>query len=598
MTSLDSEPQVDDQTVIMEDVSVPILTDQEKCAMLTSLEKQCRVLSARKDYVTDMTEIENAIPSKTEDVRQQLEEEAANLDEKIKFLEGKMSVLLPCPVPLCKHNFKYKSNRKRMAELIIKPAKLNPKLNPKIAKTEENKTNDFKIPRKTAKTVPVEINTKIPTNNSFAALNTANKDAEEVITPKIRPIMMKLFNNYNLVLQNLHKTHPTATNTHVGGYIKIQAENETHHREITKMLTEKNIQYYAIDPPENRPLKLVIKGLLATTQPEEIKADLISKGVKIEKVAQLRQFQTKSPLPIYTIEITRDENVEDIYKIRSQTQKFRSSADNLINDLDMDTAYEPTEMELSKSPTRTPSPPLLPPCEQLRHNKAQLKRMMTFRKHKAACIQELQAMPDHHPEDPFYARAATELQDIEEAIQLAASDIDSFPPCVTPGCPHHENNSPPASPNRKENNQTKRKDLSEFEFPPLRKTARKINLDLSQSVDDNLISTNKFALPDNNLENPGLDSQTEIDQEEPTSPAQNRPAAPSNQNAAQDTPTLPPPVMLKITDHIKNHMNTIMAAYPKLRSRLTGEYIKLYSDSFDQRRSLIQFLKAVKFQFY
>ncbi|GFQ96749.1 hypothetical protein TNCT_135051 [Trichonephila clavata] len=79
----------------------------------------------------------------------------------------------------------------------------------------------------------------------------------------------------------------------------------------------------------------------------------------------------------------------------------------------MDTAYEPTEMELSKSPTRTPSPPLLPPCEQLRHNKAQLKRMMTFRKHKAACIEELQAMPDHHPEDPFYARAATELQDIE-----------------------------------------------------------------------------------------------------------------------------------------------------------------------------------------
>ncbi|GFR01423.1 uncharacterized protein TNCT_297161 [Trichonephila clavata] len=289
--------------------------------MLTSLEKQSRVLSARKDYVTDMTEIENSIPSKTEDVKQQLEEEAANLDEKIKFLEGKMSVLLPCPVPLCKHNFKYKSNRKRMAELIIKPAKLNPKLNPKlnskIAKTEENKTNDFKIPRKTAKTVPVETNTEIPINNSFAALNTANKDAEEVITPKIRPIMMKLYSNYNLVLQSLHKTHPTATNTHVGGYIKIQAENETHHREITKMLTEKNIQYYAIDPPENRPLKLVIKGLLATTQPEEIKADLISKGIKIEKVAQLRQFQTKSPLPIFMIEITRDENVEDIYKIRS-----------------------------------------------------------------------------------------------------------------------------------------------------------------------------------------------------------------------------------------------------------------------------------------
>ncbi|GFQ69508.1 uncharacterized protein TNCT_357481 [Trichonephila clavata] len=301
----------------MEDVSVPILTDEKKCTRLTSLEKQCRVLSARKDYVMEMTEIENAIPSQTEDMTQQLEQEAANLDEKIKNLEGKMSALLPCPVPLCKHNFKYKSNKKRPAEPIIRPAKLNPKINPKNTKTEENKNNDFKIPRKTAKTVPVEINSKIPTNNSFAALNTASKGAEEVTTPKIRPIMMKLFNDYNLVLQNLHKTHPTATNTHVGVYNKMQAESENHHREITKMLTEKKIQYYAIDPPENRPLKLVIKGLLATVQPEDIKADLISKGIKIEKVAQLRQFQTKSPLPIFMIDITRDEYVEDIYKIRS-----------------------------------------------------------------------------------------------------------------------------------------------------------------------------------------------------------------------------------------------------------------------------------------
>ncbi|GFR19719.1 hypothetical protein TNCT_314841 [Trichonephila clavata] len=179
-------------------------------------------------------------------------------------------------------------------------------------------------------------------------------------------------------------------------------------------------------------------------------------------------------------------------------------------------------------------------------------------------------MPDYHPEDPFYARAAAELQEIEEIIQLAVSDIDSFPPCDTPGCPHHENTSPPTSPTRKDTNQIKRKDNSEFEYPPLRKTARKINLDLSQSVDGNLISPNKFALP-NNEENPGLDSQTEITQDEPKSPLATRPATPTNQSTAQNTSSLPPPVMLKITDHVKSQMNTIMDAYPKLRSRLTGD---------------------------
>ncbi|GFT52235.1 hypothetical protein TNCV_2530961 [Trichonephila clavipes] len=43
------------------------------------------------------------------------------------------------------------------------------------------------------------------------------------------------------------------------------------------------------------------------------------------------------------------------------------------------------------------------------------------------------------PDEPFYVRAVTELQDIEEAMTLAVSDIDSFEPCIISGCPHHEN---------------------------------------------------------------------------------------------------------------------------------------------------------------
>ncbi|GFY18461.1 hypothetical protein TNCV_2396891 [Trichonephila clavipes] len=37
--------------------------------------------------------------------------------------------------------------------------------------------------------------------------------------------------------------------------------------------------------------------------------------------------------------------------------------------------------------------------------------METFKKFKLACIAELQAMPDHHPDEPFYRRAVSELQE-------------------------------------------------------------------------------------------------------------------------------------------------------------------------------------------
>ncbi|GFW98396.1 uncharacterized protein TNCV_3454251, partial [Trichonephila clavipes] len=229
-----------------------------------------------------------------------------------------MSELLPCPVSLCAHNFKYKNNKKRAAEPIIRSAKLTVKNNDKTNKLDDE---EFKIPRKTSKgiNVPKEDNKIIATKNKFAALNSVNKDVEDVTpaAPRVKPIMMKLFPEYNLILQEIHRTHPTVTNTHVGGWIKIQAENSDHHREITLFLSDKKCQYYVTDPPANRPLKVVIKGLLATTDPEDIKKDLIEQGINIVKIAQLRQFKTKSPLPIFMIEIARDENVDDIFKIKN-----------------------------------------------------------------------------------------------------------------------------------------------------------------------------------------------------------------------------------------------------------------------------------------
>ncbi|GFU50317.1 uncharacterized protein TNCV_301501 [Trichonephila clavipes] len=275
-----------DQSVEMEEINPQTVTDQQKCNNLQSIDKQIRIFVARKEYVSQMLDIEKSIPGPTTETTQKLEADAASLDEKIKALEGNMSELLPCPVPLCAHNFKYKNNKKRAAEPIIRSAKLTVKNNDKNNKLDDE---EFKIPRKKSKSnnVPKEDNKIIATKNKFAALNSPNNDVEDV-TPaalKVKPIMMKLFPEYNLILQEIYRTQPTATNTPVGGWIKIQAESSDHHREITSFFTDKKCQYYVTDPPANRPLKLVIKGLLATTNPEDIKNDFIEQGIKIVKIA-------------------------------------------------------------------------------------------------------------------------------------------------------------------------------------------------------------------------------------------------------------------------------------------------------------------------
>ncbi|GFV06606.1 hypothetical protein TNCV_2949281 [Trichonephila clavipes] len=190
----------------------------------------------------------------------------------------------------------------------------------------------------------------------------------------------------------------------------------------------------------------------------------------------------------------------------------------------------PTDMELElaeshRNATRTPSPQITP-CEQLKFNKAQLAKMETFRRCKQACVDALMMMPDHHPDEPFYVRALTELQDIEETMALA--DIN--------------------------------------------------------------LSQNKFELLQgthfNNLENSG--------------PVANENPNGSNNSASQNAQQnqLPPPIMLFVEKNYKAQMAAITKAFPKIRSRLTGEFLKLYTDSAEERRMAVQHLKLLKFQFY
>ncbi|GFW51203.1 hypothetical protein TNCV_3594851 [Trichonephila clavipes] len=144
-------------------------------------------------------------------------------------------------------------------------------------------------------------------------------------------------------------------------------------------------------------------------------------------------------------------------------------------------------------------------------------------------------MPDHHPDEPFYVRAVTELQDIEEAMTLA--------------------------------------------------------IVLENTVNDELnLSQNKFELPQgahfNNLKDSGP-----VENENNPNGSKNS----ASQNAPQTQ--LPPSIMLFVEKNYKAQMAAITKAFPKIRSRLTGEFLKLYTDSADERRMAVH-LTMLDLQFY
>ncbi|GFS92605.1 nucleic-acid-binding protein from transposon X-element [Trichonephila clavipes] len=158
-------------------------------------------------------------------------------------------------------------------------------------------------------------------------------------------------------------------------------------------------------------------------------------------------------------------------------------------------------------------------------------------------------------------------------------------------CSHHVSpkitpkNTPPPSPTRR-NFQQKRKDDDDFEFPPIRKTARKTILQDSEEIG----IENQFSLL------PNVIIKQVSGQLAPPTANISEPTTSTNQKNGSNA--LPPPLMLKTDENYRVQVDTIKKIYPHLRLKTTGEHIKLYSNTTEQNRIVRQTLIQLGYRFY
>ncbi|GFY40270.1 hypothetical protein TNIN_445141, partial [Trichonephila inaurata madagascariensis] len=207
-----------------------------------------------------------------------------------------------------------------------------------------------------------------------------------------------------------------------------------------------------------------------------------------------------------------------------------------------------TDMDFSLlSPLSTASNGTAPtPCEELTSMKIYIRRLRIICNEKEKTVALLRQDHGHDETDTLYQLAWNEFQDIQGTLQQAVSVFDSLPPCTNPGCSLHISpkntpmSTPPSSPTRR-NTQQKRKDEDDFEFPPLRKTARKTVLEQSSDI----TLDNQYSLLPNvvNKQVSGLQASPVARNTTLTPPANPLPRQSNN--------TLPPPIMLKITQNYR-----------------------------------------------
>ena len=163
--------------------------------------------------------------------------------------------------------------------------------------------------KNTSATTPAPTNTK----NSFAVLGNDNPDAKKVkVAPKVYPIDIIL--TKELPYSELYKKfkssleyRPTVYN--IGrDLVRVNACCATDYQKLLKLVKEENIQHtFTSSGVERKPIKVVIRGLSGTTDPEVLKEDIESLGYNVESVAQLKSMRKKkAPLPLFLASIIED----------------------------------------------------------------------------------------------------------------------------------------------------------------------------------------------------------------------------------------------------------------------------------------------------
>ncbi|GFY78771.1 hypothetical protein TNIN_452781, partial [Trichonephila inaurata madagascariensis] len=264
------------------------------------------------------------------------------------------------------------------------------------------------------------------------------------------------------------------------------------------------------------------------------------------------------------------------------------------------------DMDLANSsslPSSRTSSPVLTDCDRLQIAQDEIKKFSILLSNVSHTINAIESCVQE--DDPELTHLYSRQEYLYERRQAAVSEFSSLPRCTTPGCQIHNCNnnnptlnfSPVNSPSKKsiefpelpKINRPKRKESEDgFTSPTYRQTFKKANLEIKNFTVD---TSNKFKnLSQNNASDTTGNPQPIATQNMPNT---------SNNTTAKTTPnTLPPPVFLNIDKNYLEQLKTLTKTIPTLRSKKTGELIRLYTNNFEDYRLLNNTLEKLKFQYF
>ncbi|GBN41523.1 hypothetical protein AVEN_257586-1 [Araneus ventricosus] len=175
------------------------------------------------------------------------------------------------------------------------------------------------VPPKKAVRIQLEkSNSPIKTTNRFENLMdiSENFNAEHTQTKiSVPDINLKLTDDYNLTIQEIARNFPETICKYHRGYIRISPHSLEDRDKIIETLDKTEKEYVLSEPPESRPLKIVIKNLPPDHSKDRIVKELEENEYKVIRINQLRNYRLKTFLPIFLVELAKTPIANNIFQV-------------------------------------------------------------------------------------------------------------------------------------------------------------------------------------------------------------------------------------------------------------------------------------------
>lgn len=135
-------------------------------------------------------------------------------------------------------------------------------------------------------------------------------------TPKPPPIYLRNVTDFKKLctkLLNITGANKFSCKSRFNDVV-INTVDTISYRTIIRYLNDINADFHCYQLKEDKAYRVVIRNLHHSTPIDEIKSELASKGYNIKNVHNVKHPATKSPLPLFFIDLAKEPRSKDIFK--------------------------------------------------------------------------------------------------------------------------------------------------------------------------------------------------------------------------------------------------------------------------------------------